>query len=231
MSRIYAIAKAGIAGIYDAFIHTPPVLAPEAYFPSAGSFVRNWEGIRDEAKTLVPDLQSVPQFHELMPRQYRLSPDQKEWRMFVVQAYGLEIAANMRRCPRLAALVNASPDVQTACLSFLSPGKQVPTHTGPFRGITRFYMGLVVPLDDQGRPGVVLTIDGAEYRLGNGDWLLWDDTYPHSVRNCTGQWRIALLLDVYRAGMPGPLRTLTNAVIRLTRASIRRRKVLPDGLG
>lgn len=231
MALAYDIAKASVAGIYDAFIKTPPVLEPEAYFPGAGSFTDSWSVIRGEALALMQDLQTVPHFHELMSRQDRLSPDRKEWRMFVLRAYGLDIDPNMGRCPALAELVRNAPEIQTACLSFLSPRKHVPTHRGPFRGITRFYMGLSVPLDEEGRPGVTLTVAGNDYLLGNGEALLWDDTYPHSVANRTEEWRIALLLDVYRAGMPAALRGLTNAVIRLTRASIRRRKVFPENLG
>ena len=104
----------------------------------------------------------------------------------------------------------------------------MPTHTGPFRGITRFYMGLQVPLAKDGTPGVALTIADQTYLLGNGDALLWDDTYPHSVANNTDEWRIALLLDVYRADMPGPLRAFTNTIIGLARLSIKWRGIFPE---
>ena len=198
------------------------------FFPGAEKFTTNWEQLRAEALALTSEIGNVPRFHELMPEQYQLSAHgEKEWRMFVVRAYDLDISENMAKCPALAALVKANPSIKSASLSFLAPGKQVPTHTGPFRGITRFYMGLVVPVKESGEPGVTLTIDKQPYQLGNGDALLWDDTYPHSVQNDTDQWRIALLLDVYRAHMPGPLRAFTNAIIGLARISIKWRKIFP----
>lgn len=215
--------------VYNSFVHTPSVLDAENYFPGANAFIKNWLTLREEALQLTNELDRVPKFHELMPEQYSLSAHgEKEWRMFVLRAYGLDIQENLSKCPKLRELVSANPAIKSASLSFLAPGKKVPTHTGPFRGITPFYMGLEVPVDESGQPGVVLTIDDKAFRLGNGDALLWDDTYPHSVENNTDQWRIALLLDVYRANMPGPLRAFTNSIIGLARFSIKWRKIFPE---
>lgn len=218
-----------MTSVYNTFVKTPAVLDTREYFPGANAFVDNWETLREEALALTSELDNVPRFHDLMPEQYKLSAHgEKEWRMFVLRAYGLDIKENMNKCPKLMELVSNNPAIKSASLSFLAPGKQVPTHTGPFRGITRFYMGLEVPNDESGQPGVVLTIDGKAYRLGNGDAMLWDDTYPHSVENTTDQWRIALLLDVYRANMPAPLRGFTNTIIALAKFSIKWRKIFPE---
>lgn len=228
MSVAYSAARGGMTMVYNAFVRTPPVLDAGVFFPGAEAFAAGWRPLREEALALTGELDRVPRFHELMPEQYRLSKHGgRDWRVFVARAYGLDIKENMARCPALARLVKADPSVTSASLSFLAPGKHVPTHTGPFRGITRFYMGLEVPPDEAGRPGVALAIDGRTHRLGNGEWLLWDDTYPHSVRNDTDRWRVALLLDVYRANMPPPLRLFTDAVIALARLSIKRRGMFP----
>lgn len=229
MSIAYGVARSCITGVYNTFVKTPPVLNMQQYFPGASEFTDNWQSIREEVLQLFDDIQAVPRFHELMPEQYKLSSHgEKEWRMFILRAYGLDISENMRRCPTLARLVRDNHTIKSASVSFLAPGKKVPTHTGPFRGITRFYMGLQVPLDENGEPGVTLTIDEQGYKLGNGDALLWDDTYPHSVENITDEWRVALLLDVYRANMSGPLRAFTNAVIGLAKISIKWRKIFPE---
>jgi len=229
MSIAYSVVRSTITGVYNLFVKTPPVLDMQHYFPGANQFTGNWQAVREEALQLIDSIESVPRFHELMPEQYQLSSHgNKEWRMFVVRAYGLDIRENIARVPTLARLLREDASIKSASISFLSPGKQVPTHTGPFRGITRFYMGLQVPLAEDGKAGVALTIADKTYRLGNGDALLWDDTYPHSVANNTDQWRIALLLDVYRAGMPGPLRAFTNSIIGLARLSIRWRGIFPE---
>ena len=229
MSIAYSLARGGITRIYDACLNTPPILTEDDYFPQASLFVDAWESLRDEARNIAGNLSQVPQFHEIMAEQYKLSKHgEKEWRMFILRAYGLDIKENMQHCPALSALISTNPNIKSASLSFLAPGKHVPTHTGPFRGITRFYLGLDVPLDTEGNPGVTLTIDDRPYKLGSGDALLWDDTYPHSVQNNTDQWRIALLLDVYRAKMSWPLRKVTDSVIGMAKLSIKYRKIFPE---
>jgi len=55
------------------------------------------------------------------------------------------------------------------------------------------------PYDCNGRPACVMNIDGVPYQLGDGENLLWDDTYPHEVLNESDSVRSVLLLDVWRA--------------------------------
>ena len=232
MSLTYDLAKRGMTGVFNTFVKTPPLLDADVYFPEADEFVQSWQAIREEALAvsggLGRELEEVPQFHELMPEQYKLSGyGDREWRILVVRAYGLDIRENLDRCPTLARLLADKPHIKSASLSFLAPGKVIPTHTGPFRGITRFYMGIEVPMDEDGQPGVTLTIDGEDHKLGNGDALLWDDTYPHGVINHTDQWRIALLMDVYRQRMPLALKWFSNFIIATARISIKWRKVFP----
>ena len=112
----------------------------------------------------------------------------------------------MAVCPTLAALVTASPDVLSASISFLAPGKHIPVHRGPFRGVLRFYLVLSMPLAADERPAAVLKIAGTEHRLSDGEYLLWDDTFPHEVTNDSDEVRSVLLLDVWRRGMPLDMR-------------------------
>src|SRR5262249_5758145 len=103
--------------------------------------------------------------------------------------------------------------------------KHIPRHCGPFRGILRFHLGLSVPIAADDRPAAVLIIDGQEYRLANGECLLWDDTYPHEVRNAAGEMRVALLFDVWRPGMPADMRLLSKLIVRLVQIVMRWRGV------
>ena len=82
--------------------------------------------------------QRVPRFYEIMPEQTSISAnDMRDWRMFILKAYGAEFPRNMAVCPTLAALVTASRHVLSASISFLAPGKHIPEHRGPFRGVLR----------------------------------------------------------------------------------------------
>ena len=79
-------------------------------------------------------------------------------------------------------------------------------------GILRYQLNLDVAPDEDGRPSALLWLAGEEHRMGNGESLLWDDTYPHEVWNRSDRTRIALLLDVRRPAMPLDLRVLSRTI-------------------
>lgn len=213
MDSLYELSSRAIRRIYDARIDTPPVLDIDSCFPGARRFESAWQELRDEAQTVLHSSPAIPRFHEIMPAQAEISAtDGKDWRMFLLKVYGQEIRTHLLQCPTLCELLAATPEVLSATLSFLAPQKHIPKHRGPFRGILRYQLNLDVPPDTEGRPGAVLWLAGEEHRLGDGQSLLWDDTYPHEVWNHGESTRIALLLDVYRPEMPLDLRLLSRTI-------------------
>jgi aspartate beta-hydroxylase len=215
MDSLYELSSRAIRRLYDARIRTPPVLDIDTQFPDGRRFHDAWEVIRGEAMAILESSQPIPRFHEIMPAQADISAtDGRDWRMFLLKVYGQDLPSNQARCPFLSELLATCPDVLSATLSFLAPHKHIPRHSGPFRGILRYQLNLEVPLADDGRPGAVLWLAGDEHRLGSGEQLLWDDTYPHEVWNRSEQTRVALLLDVRRPDMPLDLRLLSNAVTK-----------------
>jgi aspartate beta-hydroxylase len=226
MGAFYERTAYVVRSIYDRRIVGPPTLPLAEYFPDAARFLTAWRDIRDEALVLARTLERIPRFHEFMPEQMEISAnDQRDWRLFVLKAYGTEIPANMAACPVLSSLTAASTDVLSTSLSFLAPGKHIPCHRGPFRGVLRFYLGLSIPCAEDGLPATTLTIDGVEHRIGDGECLLWDDTYPHEVWNRSNSVRAALLLDVRRAGMPLDMKVLSRMLIAVAGIGIRMRGV------
>jgi aspartate beta-hydroxylase len=218
MPQIYDHLADAVRRIYDRRIRTPAVLDMARYFPEARQIVPLWQRIRDEALSNTGRLSSVPRFHELMSAQTSISAnDGRDWRVFVLKAYGFNIRQNSDRCPATAELIARCPSILSASFSYLAPGKHIPPHRGPFRGIVRFHLGLSVPLGEDGKPGAILTIDGVEYRLGDGDCLLWDDTYSHEVLNATNEVRVALLLDVWRSEMPADMVVLSQLIVASAR--------------
>ncbi len=139
MAAFYDLSADVIRGIYDRRIVAPAVLDIDEFFPDGRRFVAAWRQIRDEARGVAEQLNSVPRFHEIMHEQTEISAnDGRDWRMLILKAYGIENPANMAKCPLLASIVASAPDVLSASISFLSPGKHVPAHRGPFRGVLRF---------------------------------------------------------------------------------------------
>lgn len=222
MSAIYDWSVLALRRIYDRRISSSPVLDSNRLFPDAQRFTAHWQQIREETLTVAQDLRNIPRFHEIMSEQASISAnDARDWRMFIMQAYGQPIARNLARCPQLAQLIASSPDVLSASLSFLAPGKQVPAHRGPFRGILRGYLVLSMPKRADGEPAAVLKVDGREYRLNEGEFMLWDDTFEHEVWNDSDQVRTVLLLDIRRRDLPRGLRILSSGIIALVRLNVR----------
>jgi aspartate beta-hydroxylase len=220
--QLYDRAAVAIRAIYDSRITTPAILDAAHYFPNARRFGERWTDIRREALAVADWLDRIPRFHDLMPAQAEISAnDGRDWRMFIMKAYGVTSPDNLKRCPTIAALLAEAPEVVSAVLSFLAPGKHIPEHRGPFRAILRYHLMLSMPRDRSGLPVCVMNIDGVPYRLDEGESLLWDDTYPHEVWNRSGEVRIALLLDVWRKDMPADIALLSRAILFGTKAAIR----------
>jgi aspartate beta-hydroxylase len=212
--------------IYDKRIFGPPVLDAATHFPDAAQFASSWQAIRDEALAFASHLHDVPRFHEIMREQVAISDnDKRDWRLLILKAYGAEVPRNMAACPRLAAIVKSSPDVLSASISFLAPGKHIPAHRGPFRGVLRFYLVLSMPKAADGRPAAVLKIADEEYRMDDGECLLWDDTYVHEVWNASDAVRIVLLLDVWRHSMPIDMEIFSRTLLAMVRVGMRFRGV------
>ena len=222
--QLYDRAAGAVRAIYDRRIATPATLDAKHYFPNAERFTERWRDIRREALAVAGMLNEVPRFHDIMPAQADISAnDGRDWRMFIMKAYGVTVAANLQRCPAVAALLEQAPEVVSATFSFLAPGKHIPQHRGPFRAILRFHLMLAMPCDRNGVPACELNIDGEPYLLADGDSLLWDDTYPHEVWNRSDDVRIALLLDVWRRDMPYDIALLSHTIMVLGRAFLRMR--------
>jgi aspartate beta-hydroxylase len=207
---------------YDRRIQEAPLLDEQRYFPQAQLFRDRWQDIRAEAlKVSEGRLSQIPRFHEIMPEQAEISGyDGRDWRMFTMKAYGTEVPEHLSQCPVTASIIAQCPSVLSCSFSLLAPGKHIPVHRGPFRGIVRFHLGLSMPRDENGNLGAVLWVDGVPHYLDDGDTLLWDDTFPHEVLNATKDVRIAMLLDVWREGMPADLRLLSNAIVGVVRTAM-----------
>ncbi|TSE05284.1 aspartyl/asparaginyl beta-hydroxylase domain-containing protein [Mesorhizobium intechi] len=228
MSRTYDLASDVIRRVYERRIDAPAILDTASEFPNAAKFTAAWRDIRDEA--LGVRLGKVPRFHDIMPEQADISAnDGRDWRMFVLKAYDMAVPENLARMPVLSRLLAECPEVKSAAISFLAPRKHIPSHRGPFRGIMRFHLGLVIPRQADGRPATIMMIDHQERRITDGEGMLWDDTYPHEVMNNADEARIALLLDVWRPGMPWDMEMLSRMIVRGVQAGMRRRGVSFSG--
>lgn len=207
---VYDAATGALRGLYGLRVDTPPVLDKARYFPGHAGFEHEWRAIRAECVALMQGLDAIPEFHELMAEQAALTRHGgRYWKVYVLRAYGADHRANQARCPGLSRLLQAHPEVTSAAFSILEGGKHIPAHRGPFRGILRYHLPLIIPADGNNR----LRVDGQSHVLREGQGLLWDDTYEHEAWNDSAAPRAVLLLDVFRPELPPALRLLTRAIV------------------
>jgi len=136
--------------------------------------------------------------------------DQKDWRVFLIKSYGYEIPENAAKTPFLREFTRKHPNVTSAVLSYLEPGKHIPPHRGPFRGIARYHLCLKCEESD---PMPYLRLEDEIFHYREGSWLFWDDTFEHEVVNHSPNWRVALLLDVKRTDTGFGLRVFGGIVM------------------
>jgi len=101
---------------------------------------------------------------------------------------------NAEKCPKTYAIFKDMKHVTTINFSILAPGKYIPPHQGPYKGIIRYQLPLEVPQNGE----CYIIVDGRRHYWREGESVLFDDTFTHEVHNKTEERRIALLLDVKR---------------------------------
>lgn len=185
-----------------------------AQFPWVAKLEANWGAIREELDQVLEHREDLPNFQDISPDQKHLAKEDK-WKTFFFFAYGLKSADNLARCPRTAELLAGVPGAKTAFFSILSPHMHIPAHCGPYKGVIRYHLGLIVPKpEEQCRIRVGETI--AHWEEGRS--LLFDDTFEHEVWNDTDGVRVVLFMDVLRP-LPYLVGLLNRLIIKAIAAS------------
>jgi ornithine lipid ester-linked acyl 2-hydroxylase len=171
---------------------------------------RNWTVIREEVERLLEDQAALPNFQDISKDQIEITDDDR-WKTFFLYGYGFEAKLGVEMCPRTAALVREIPGMTTAMISILSPRKHILAHRGPYKGVLRYHLGLVVPED----------AESCRIRVGDdvrhwheGESLVFDDTFDHEVWNDTDETRVVLFVDVLRP-LPFPESAINRAIIKV----------------
>jgi aspartyl/asparaginyl beta-hydroxylase (cupin superfamily) len=183
-------------------------------FPWARELEANWHVIRKELEEVLQHRDDLPNFQDISPDQKHLAKEDN-WKTFFFFAYGLDVPANAARCPRTSALLKAIPGAQTAMFSILSPRMHIPAHCGPYKGVIRCHLGLIVPKpENQCRIRVADTIVQWE----EGKTMFFDDTFEHEVWNDTDGVRVVLFMDVLRP-LSFPMSAINRWIIKAIAAS------------
>lgn len=200
-------------GVFGRFskVGDRPVHAPDR-FGWTSLLEENWTVMRQELDAILQHREALPSFQDIAEDASTISQDDN-WKTFFLYGYGEKAEENCARCPRTTELIEQVPGMTTAFFSILSPGKHIPPHRGPYKGVLRYHLGLKVPEQaEQCR----IRVDDQILHWEEGDSMVFDDTYNHEVWNETDEERAILFLDVKRP-MYQPLAGLNDLLLGLLR--------------
>ncbi len=211
LKRLAHTAMHGLDSLFGVFstVGDKPVHDPSR-FPWTRRLEDNWTVMRDELDNILQHREALPSFHDIAEDASTISQDDN-WKTFFLYGYGVKAEENCARCPRTTELIEQVPGMTTAFFSILSPGKHIPPHRGPYKGVLRYHLGLKVPDPaEQCR----IRIDDRVEHWEEGESLVFDDTYNHEVWNETDGERAILFLDVKRP-MRQPMAAINDLVLHL----------------
>jgi len=215
----YHIFKSIANSFFGAFIGRktrPTFFDVKAVSPALDEVTRAHPVIQKEFDGLVAEWHEFPQYHDVDPGERAISATTpKRWNVFMLEITGHKPAQNRAKCPETCRVLDRVPNMIQAFFSILDPGKSVPEHEGPYLGYLRYHLGVRVPKQNPPK----LVVNAQDYVWKEGEAVLFDDSYPHSVINHSDEPRAVLIVDVRR---PMPLladlanRFITDVVARHT---------------
>jgi aspartyl/asparaginyl beta-hydroxylase (cupin superfamily) len=180
---------------------------PLERFPWVEQVEEHWTVIREELEGVLEDHAALPNFQDISKDQIEITDDDR-WKTLFLYGFGFKAKLGVEMCPKTAALMEQIPGMKTAMFSILSPRKHILDHRGPYKGVLRYHLGLIVPREKE----------ACRIRVGEdirhweeGKSMIFDDTFNHEVWNDTDEMRVVLFVDVLRP-LPFP-ESLINRLI------------------
>ena len=187
-----------------------PAVYDNGVFPWAPAIEREWETIREELERVLLRQGELPNVQDITRAAASINRD-LGWKIFLLEAYGIRSQPSIALCPETWRTVQGIPGLTTAMFSVLEPGKRLPLHRGPYNGVLRLHLGLVVP---EPANRAAITVAGYTRHWEEGRVLIFDDAYEHEAWNETDQPRVVLFVD-FEKPLRLPARWLNRLLLRL----------------
>lgn len=180
-------------------------------FPQSKILEYNWIDIKKEAQQVyLLNKKNVGSHFQSRPNSFW-----EGWTTFPLRMFNVDIIENQSKCPVLTSILKQCPNVPTAFFSVMHENKYLPPHYGPFKGILRYHLGLMIPNgSDNEKAECYISVDNNKYYWKEGHGVLFDETYKHYVFNNTNQKRVILFLDVIRP-LPSKILSKINDLLLL----------------
>jgi ornithine lipid ester-linked acyl 2-hydroxylase len=190
-------------------VPTTPFIDPE-HFEWNESVASQWTKVQAELKALLSNIETIPEWLVITDEKNLPITRDDTWRTFFFYVYGHRFEKQCSECPETARLLDQIPGMKTALFSIMEPGTHITPHRGPYRGVLRYHLPLLVP--PQGGCGI--RVGGQEATWEEGVGMFFDDTYEHEAWNESDQTRVVLFLDIVRP-MKFPFNIVNSTIIKI----------------
>ncbi|MDY7002950.1 MAG: aspartyl/asparaginyl beta-hydroxylase domain-containing protein [Cyanobacteriota bacterium] len=189
-----------LLGYYEKLIPKYSLIGDTAFFDSkqfdwTTEVEANWVLIRKELDELLKYRDDLPNFQDISPDQADYTSPDDLWKTFFMYGYGIKSEKNCQRCPETTRLIEKIPGMKTAFFSILLPGKHIPEHRGPYKGVVRYLLALKVP---EPKEKCRIRVGDETRHWEEGKSMMFDDSFPHEAWNETDGVRVVLFLDIMR---------------------------------
>lgn len=191
-------------------IHGDPPIYDARHFPWVEEVEACWPKIREELDQVMKFRDAMPSFQDIVKEVGMIQSDD-QWKTFFLKGVGMDCEENARRCPETMKALSLIPGCTTGFFSILSPRKHIPHHRGPWAGVLRLHLGLMVP---EPRHECRIRIADQVYAWSEGKAVVFDDTYNHEVWNDTNGYRVVLFVDFERP-LRWPLNLINHWIMNL----------------
>lgn len=172
-------------------IHGNPPVYDNGTFPWAAEIEKAYPAIRAELENVLKRKDELPNFHDISTDVKTISTDSR-WKTFFLVGFGKPSAKNIALCPNTWEALQNIPGLKTAMFSIFEPGKHLPAHRGPYNGVLRLHLGLIVP---EPREKIAIRVDRQVCHWKEGKVLIFDDAYEHEAWNHSDSVRVVLFVD------------------------------------
>ena len=215
----YHVFKDIVNNFYASYIghdQRPTFFDIETTYPSLNKITQQVSIIKAEFENVLINTPQLPRYHDIDPGEKAISDTtEKNWNVFMLYLLGYQLQEARTLCPTLCKLIEGVPNLIQAFFSILEPGKSIPLHEGPYLGYLRYHLGIHIPKNNP--PQIV--VNNQPYTWKEGEAVLFDDSWPHEVRNISDDYRAVLIIDVLRPMSLLPAlvnQFVTNVIARYT---------------
>ena len=175
----------------DYAVHGNPPVYAATTFPWVKELEAAYPDIRAELERVLAHKDELPNFQDIASDVRTITTD-TGWKTFFLVGFGEVSKRNTALCPKTWEALRKIPGLKTAMFSIFEPGKHLKPHRGPYNGVLRLHLGLVVP---EPREKIAIRVGGQVCHWEEGKALIFDDAYEHEAWNHSEKTRVVLFVD------------------------------------